>query len=288
MSVRRGSTIIAGLPIIDGSLNTSSVNPIANGPVASAVNDLSGRIDEITGGGDLVHRSQNEEITGTKTFTSTIKSTVRSSVVPNNVISVSHEQLADSFVDLIGLYDTANSCRCATIRAWNTPTIHGIILGANNFDNGAPTGVGVQYNNNGDFVTTAHTPTSTNSNNTEIATTAWVKSLLGNHYCVEYQAPTSANNWTWYRKYADGWIEQGGQYSYGASCGNRVYITYPKTMANNMNWIHVTRPKGVGDVQAYDNDGVESQDASGFTSAGFGAGNSATNSFIWEVRGVAA
>ena len=50
MSVRRGSTIIAGLPIIDGSLNATSINPIQNQAVANAVNDLNGRIDAIIGG----------------------------------------------------------------------------------------------------------------------------------------------------------------------------------------------------------------------------------------------
>jgi hypothetical protein len=30
------------------------------------------------------------------------------------------------------------------------------------------------------------------------------------HEVIEFQAPTAANNYTWYRKYADGWIEQGG------------------------------------------------------------------------------
>lgn len=27
---------------------------------------------------------------------------------------------------------------------------------------------------------------------------------------VEYQNPTAENNYTWYRKYASGWVEQGG------------------------------------------------------------------------------
>ncbi len=27
---------------------------------------------------------------------------------------------------------------------------------------------------------------------------------------IDYQEPTSANNYTWYRKYKSGWIEQGG------------------------------------------------------------------------------
>lgn len=30
------------------------------------------------------------------------------------------------------------------------------------------------------------------------------------HVVTEFQEPTSANNYTWYRKYADGWVEQGG------------------------------------------------------------------------------
>ena len=29
-------------------------------------------------------------------------------------------------------------------------------------------------------------------------------------FVVEYQAPTSSNNYTWYRKYKSGWVEQGG------------------------------------------------------------------------------
>ena len=50
MSVRRGDDIIAGLPIIDGSLNTSSQRPIANAPVALAVSNLNDRIDTIISG----------------------------------------------------------------------------------------------------------------------------------------------------------------------------------------------------------------------------------------------
>ena len=31
------------------------------------------------------------------------------------------------------------------------------------------------------------------------------------HRCIEFQAPTAENGYTWYRKYADGWVEQGGR-----------------------------------------------------------------------------
>ena len=30
------------------------------------------------------------------------------------------------------------------------------------------------------------------------------------HQVIEFQAPTAENDYTWYRKYADGWVEQGG------------------------------------------------------------------------------
>jgi len=35
--------------------------------------------------------------------------------------------------------------------------------------------------------------------------------LKGTHEVIEYQEPTSANNWSWYRLYADDWVEQGGR-----------------------------------------------------------------------------
>lgn len=44
---------------------------------------------------------------------------------------------------------------------------------------------------------------------------------------VAYQLPTSANNYTWYRKYASGWVEQ-GQYT---NTMNKTF-TFPVKMAN--------------------------------------------------------
>lgn len=50
------------------------------------------------------------------------------------------------------------------------------------------------------------------------------------HEVIEFQAPTAANTYTWYRKYADGWVEQGGKaYTNG---GNPTQITLPVEMAN--------------------------------------------------------
>lgn len=34
--------------------------------------------------------------------------------------------------------------------------------------------------------------------------------VANSHEIISFQIPTSENNYTWYRKYADGWVEQGG------------------------------------------------------------------------------
>jgi hypothetical protein len=54
------------------------------------------------------------------------------------------------------------------------------------------------------------------------------------HEVIEFQAPTVTNNYTWYRKYADGWVEQGGKASvtgYGQT--SNTTITLPVEMANS-------------------------------------------------------
>lgn len=45
-------------------------------------------------------------------------------------------------------------------------------------------------------------------------------------YVVEWQTPTAENNYTWYRKYASGWIEQ-GQYSNDWREANISNIVFP-------------------------------------------------------------
>lgn len=50
MSIIRGDKIIAGVPIIDGTMNTASTRPLQNKVITNAINDINGRIDQITGG----------------------------------------------------------------------------------------------------------------------------------------------------------------------------------------------------------------------------------------------
>ena len=51
------------------------------------------------------------------------------------------------------------------------------------------------------------------------------------HEVIEFQAPTAANNNTWYRKYADGWVEQ-GQYKLSITKAQANIVTLPVPMAN--------------------------------------------------------
>lgn len=55
-------------------------------------------------------------------------------------------------------------------------------------------------------------------------------SALKEHRVIEFMEPTSTNNYTWYRKYADGWVEQGGTYTVSADAA--VTITMPIEMAD--------------------------------------------------------
>lgn len=56
-----------------------------------------------------------------------------------------------------------------------------------------------------------------------------VDTTSGGDAVVEYQAPTSANDYTWYRKYASGWVEQGGLFTNSARL---TQITFPVVMAD--------------------------------------------------------
>ena len=49
-------------------------------------------------------------------------------------------------------------------------------------------------------------------------------------FVVESQMPTAENNYTWYRKYKSGWVEQGGRFL--LSTGNYDIITLSLEMAN--------------------------------------------------------
>ena len=59
----------------------------------------------------------------------------------------------------------------------------------------------------------------------------WATQSVDLHRVIAFQAPTADNNYTWYRLYADGWVEMGGG-SIDISYQTAINITLPITMAN--------------------------------------------------------
>ena len=57
-------------------------------------------------------------------------------------------------------------------------------------------------------------------------------------YVVEFQAPTAQNNYTWYRKYKSGWVEQGGIATTVANTG--VAVSFPIEMTDTNYQIQIT------------------------------------------------
>lgn len=49
-------------------------------------------------------------------------------------------------------------------------------------------------------------------------------------YVVDFQEPTEENGWTWYKKYNNGWVEQGGNYVRNTT--GTMYLTLPIEMAD--------------------------------------------------------
>ena len=106
---------------------------------------------------------------------------------------------------------------------------------------------------------------------------------LKSHEVIEFQAPTAANNYTWYRKYADGWVEQGGQTE--SSAGNVAKnITFPIEMADTNYTVQVTIRGELPYGAPGNNPGVK--DTNTTTGMAIYSGN--TGALYWEVKGVAA
>ena len=50
---------------------------------------------------------------------------------------------------------------------------------------------------------------------------------------IDFQLPTASNNYTWYRKYKSGWVEQGGMNSYGTGTTSNTVIQLLVPMASS-------------------------------------------------------
>ena len=92
-------------------------------------------------------------------------------------------------------------------------------------------------------------------------------------YVIESQEPTTANGYTWYRKYKSGWVEQGGQ-----KIGNKT-VSLPITMSDASYETIINT--------IYDNSGGTMYSELGYvskTTTSFTKGGNANN-FNWVVYG---
>lgn len=65
--------------------------------------------------------------------------------------------------------------------------------------------------------------------------------LDGADYVVAFQVPTADNNYTWYRKYKSGWVEQGGFSSTGNDATGKNII-FPVKMQNSSYTVSLSIP----------------------------------------------
>jgi hypothetical protein len=102
-------------------------------------------------------------------------------------------------------------------------------------------------------------------------------------YVIKLQAPTADNNYTWYRKYKSGWVEQGGYVS--TANDTFVTITLPIEMSNTAYQVQKT---GVGassgTMPSYRSHCITNRTTTSFQTF---AQQMSTEGFMWYLYGVA-
>lgn len=107
-------------------------------------------------------------------------------------------------------------------------------------------------------------------------------------YVVDFQAPNAGNNYTWYRKYKSGWVEQGGMCSNSGS--DEGSVTLPVQMADTTYTLVATNESttainGWGWVYVK----IDTKTTTGFSLVSRqGTGNAAPLQASWQVSGMAA
>ena len=108
-------------------------------------------------------------------------------------------------------------------------------------------------------------------------------------YVVESQLPTAENNYTWYRKYKSGWVEQGGQVVMSST--NGMNITLPVQMVDNSYCVfaHIMDDNQTGYVFEIQ---IKNKTATSFNSRMIASYQSGTwtggYNFAWQVSGQSA
>ena len=99
---------------------------------------------------------------------------------------------------------------------------------------------------------------------------------------VEYQLPTAANDYKWYRKYASGWIEQGGMVTGQADATNKT-VTYPLTFSTMVCDYNIHNTRGSGAEQYAFQIGVTANP--GLSQMTIRTVCNGTTNYVWSVKG---
>ncbi len=128
------------------------------------------------------------------------------------------------------------------------------------------------------------------STNTENISLVNIRTTGLSDYVVESQAPSADNNYTWYRKYKSGWIEQGGEATIAAQAANTILgtdVTLPVTMAGTNYLVNVCFITDGGNTMTLRN--ISNTRATTKLTIGTWTTIAITNSYIvtWEIKGMA-
>lgn len=103
---------------------------------------------------------------------------------------------------------------------------------------------------------------------------------------VFFQAPTAENDYTWVRKYASGWVEQGGIVFPTTSTATRVSVTLPVTMSSSVYSVQVSAGDNTADAGIYSY--YTNRTTTGFEILHNHTTTSYTIGDSWQVSGMAA
>ena len=113
--------------------------------------------------------------------------------------------------------------------------------------------------------------------------------IAGADYVVETQLPTAQNNYTWYRKYKSGWVEQGGIGT--TTSGNALAVVFPIVMSDANYTLNVTGQSPVSTTAST----IHGCHYTTKTATGCSiiclagnSGNYIAGNVSWEVKGIAA
>ena len=113
-----------------------------------------------------------------------------------------------------------------------------------------------------------------------------ITTLKGYDYVIESQAPTADNNYTWYRKYKSGWVEQGGMWAGNMNCVPgyevTVNIALPISMTNKKYYTNAF----VISEYLFAMGAIRNNASVQFRFGAYSGGTRQLTEFVWNTKGV--